>query len=85
MLTLLELKKQSEEAFNDNFSVCFNVGVVPDDITKAHIKVFITTQLEIAWREGRKSVFQHLNHESNKMLDGFAHPKDCVICKTLNQ
>ena len=35
-----------EERFDEKFGSCFNIGVVPDDITKQNIKAFISDLLK---------------------------------------
>ena len=40
-----ESREDWEKRFDKNFSLAFNVGVVPDDITKNNIKDFIRTLL----------------------------------------
>lgn len=31
-------------------------------------------------QKGREEVLEEINHEQRKLLDGFAHPKDCKFC-----
>jgi len=39
------------QEFDDKFSQSFNVGVIPDDITKERIKYFITSKISIIIKE----------------------------------
>lgn len=37
--------------------------------------------LDEAYQAGRESVIAEFDHDQKKLLDGFAHPKDCGKCK----
>jgi hypothetical protein len=56
-----------------------------------HAEGFITTldvvrtALTLAYQEGRCSVLAEMNHETRQLLDGFDHPKDCEMCRPINQ
>ncbi len=46
---------------------------------------WLRTTLTLAYQEGRCSVLAEQNHETRKLLDGFAHPKDCEMCRPINE
>ena len=51
-----------------------------------HAQIDMVRQsLTLAYQEGRCSVLAELNHETRQLLDGFAHPKDCEMCRPINE
>jgi hypothetical protein len=64
--------KRWEEGFNEQFSYCFNVGVVPDDMTMERIKNFISALLEQKETEIRKETIKAvLPEEWNGLITSF--------------
>lgn len=57
-----------------------------DEMTRDLTQVQLRTKSEVRERLkelyelGRKSVLDEMKHEQEKLLDGFAHPKDCKVC-----
>lgn len=54
-MSLTKLLEDELRGFDESLSYCFNIGVVPDDMTKERIKNFITSALKKAYLEGQKS------------------------------
>ena len=46
------------------------------------LESFIEKLLQEEREKWKKEVEEKENHNKNKLLDGFAHPKDCIICLT---
>jgi len=41
------------------------------------------TMFDFAYQCGRVDVLKELQHDQQKLLDGFSHPKDCEGCDKL--
>jgi len=50
-MNINQILKRVDEEFDERFATSFNVGVVPDDITKEDIKQFIYAQIKQAVEE----------------------------------
>jgi len=64
------MTKDYQEAFRQEFGIHFSESELQ----------FALAFLEVVYIEGRCSVLAEMNHEQKKLLDGFAHPKDCELC-----
>ena len=38
---------------------------------------------QAGWEAGLKTLAKEMKHEQKKMLDGFAHPRNCEMCKKI--
>lgn len=62
-------------------SMCYHNWTI---LSKGKVKKFLTYAIDKAYRAGRASILEELNHEQQKFVDGFRHPTDCKICASLN-
>jgi len=60
-------------------AICADVGFM---------KRFITSEIHLAeqkgYERGQQNLLDEWNHDQKQLLDGFAHPKDCKMCKKHN-
>jgi len=86
MTKILSVEEAVEKIVNTVKTVEFLHGV-PVDLPNQYKANLITvaTHVLTAQRlaganEAIKKLYAEIRHEEEKFLDGFAHPKDCVIC-----
>ncbi len=65
--------------FVKTFYVYNLVKDTPAGAEKEALK-FIQEHIEEAYKQGRKSIIDEVNHAQKKLLDGFSHSKDCEMC-----
>lgn len=82
MTKLEQLQAKARREFAEKFEVVFEGTKLnmcrDEDYPK--ILSFQSSLIARAFDAGRKSVTDELNHEQQKLLEGFAHPKDCQSC-----
>ena len=77
-----EMAKFRDKHFVKNAYGYWCVHTEGEELLK-DIEILIHYRESIAYKAGRQSVIDEWNHEHRKFIEGFAHPKDCPICKTL--
>lgn len=75
-----QYKEQRLKEFEEKFSCVFNVGVVPDDITKENLKSFLLESIDGAYEKFKAELRERLENQVKVWLEKESSDDNYVRC-----